>query len=148
MNGLAYLVKTSSVWPKSGIFEIMVVLNYDCWFVWRIVDNVQRSDLPIGDKLRWLLKFADQGEGKGREIGWRDLVDTLGLSRSQSDEWLTVVQSRNDEYVKKIIDKVFLVTTSFSRLIEISKADLFKRELIYNKWYGSRPAPDTNALKG
>lgn len=110
-----------------------------------IVDNVQRSDLPIGDKLRWLLKFADKREGKGRGIGWRDLVDTLGLSRSQSYEWLTVVQSRNDEYVKKIIDKVFLGTTSFSRLIEISKADSFERELIYNKWYGSRTEPDKNS---
>lgn len=109
-----------------------------------IIDNVQRADLPIADKLRWLLKFADQREGQGREVRWRDLVDTLGLSRSQAYEWLAVIQSRHDENVKKIIDKVLLGATSFSRLIEISKTEFSQRELMFNKWYGFRPVPDTS----
>lgn len=110
-----------------------------------IVDNVQRTELPIGDKLKWLLKFAEQREGKGGEIRWRDLVDTLGLSRSQAYEWLAVVQSRHNEYVKKIIEKVFLGTATFSRLLEIAKADSALRELMFNKWYGTRPVPDAPA---
>ena len=109
-----------------------------------IVDNVQRTELPIGDKLRWLLKFTEQRARNGKEIRWRDLVDTLGLSRSQAYEWLAVVQSRHDEYVKKLIEKVFLGTATFGRLLEIAKADFALREFMYNKWYGTRPASDVS----
>ena len=107
-----------------------------------IVDNVQRTELPISDKLRWLVKYADQKEGKGREVQWRDLVDTLGLSRSQAYEWLTVIQARNDPWIIKLTEKVLIGAAPFGRLAELAKADALDRERIFNTWYGARPAPD------
>lgn len=107
-----------------------------------MVDNVQRTELPIGDKLRWLVKYADQKEGKGRDVQWRDLVDTLGLSRSQAYEWLTVVQARDDAWVQQLIEKVLAGIAPFGRLTELAKAEPGAREALFNSWFASRPAPD------
>ncbi|WP_427551823.1 ParB N-terminal domain-containing protein (plasmid) [Methylomonas sp. MS20] len=103
-----------------------------------IIDNVQRDDLSIGDKLRWLMKFAAQQEEQGRAVRWRDLVDTLGLSRSQAYEWITVVQIRNDEHVQQVIQSVIKGNVSFAKLLEFVKADSQQREQLFKQWFGER----------
>ncbi|OAI18303.1 hypothetical protein A1507_09645 [Methylomonas koyamae] len=103
-----------------------------------IIDNVQRDDLSIGDKLRWLIKFSVHQEEKGKAVRWRDLVDTLGLSRSQAYEWLNVVQMRHDEYVKQVIQFVIEGNASFARLLEIAKADSELRDQLFRQWFGDR----------
>lgn len=108
-----------------------------------MVDNVQRTELPISDKLRWLVKFADRIEGRGREVHWRDLVDTMGLSRSQAYEWLTVVQARRDPWIMRLLERVMAGTAPFARLAELAKAPANDREALFEAWYGQRPAPDT-----
>jgi len=109
-----------------------------------IVDNVQRTELPISDKLNWLIRFADQLESNGRIVTWRDLVDTLGLSRSQAYEWLSVVQSRHDEFVKKVIEKVCFGSTTFARLLEIVRTESSDRPSTFKKWFEMRPEQDAN----
>ncbi|OAI21023.1 MULTISPECIES: ParB N-terminal domain-containing protein [Methylomonas] len=108
-----------------------------------IVDNVQRTDLPIGDKLRWLMKFSVQKEAQGRDVSWRDLVDTLGLSRSQAYEWITIVQSRNDEYVKDMIQRVISGQASLAKLLELTKADPSIRADLFNQWFMRKQIPRT-----
>ncbi|BBL60838.1 ParB N-terminal domain-containing protein [Methylomonas sp. OY6] len=103
-----------------------------------IIDNVQRDDLSIGDKLRWLIKFSAHQEEKGRAVRWRDLVDTLGLSRSQAYEWMNVVQTRNDEYVRQVIQFVIEGNASFARLLELAKADSHQRAHQFRLWFGER----------
>ncbi|MGZ6298565.1 MAG: hypothetical protein ACXWM2_04170 [Parachlamydiaceae bacterium] len=107
-----------------------------------VVDNVQRTELPIGDRIRWLLKFADKRVEQGADVHWRDLVETLGLSRSQAYEWLFIVQSRDDKFVQKVIEKLLVGDATFGRLLEMAKATQETREGLYNNWYGYRPAPD------
>ncbi len=107
-----------------------------------MVDNVQRTELPIADKLRWVVKYADKRQAAGRELGWRDLVDTLGLSRSQAYEWLAVVQARQDPWVRKLMEKVGEGEAPFSRLLQIARAEPNDREALFELWYGTRPAPD------
>lgn len=107
-----------------------------------MIDNMQRVDLTIGDKLRWLISFADRRESFGKKIKWRDLIDTLGVSRSQAYEWLAIVDSRKDAYVMEVIKKVISNLVSFSRLLEIVRADPELRKILHDKWFGDRPAPD------
>jgi hypothetical protein len=107
-----------------------------------MIDNVQRVDLPIGDKLRWVISFADRRESYGNKIIWRDLLDTLGVSRSQAYEWLSIVDSRKDVYVMEVIKKVISNLVSFSKLMEIVKADPESRKLLHDKWFGDRPVSD------
>ena len=108
-----------------------------------MADNVQRTELPIADKLRWVIKYADKKEGRGREVEWRDLVDTLGLNRSQAYEWVKVVKARQDEWVHKVIQMVLLGETSFKKLTAIAAAEIGEREEIYKAWFDKRPASDT-----
>ena len=110
-----------------------------------IADNVQRTDLPISDKLRWVVKFATQKEGKGLDIGWRDLVDTLGLSRSQAYEWLKVVNSRTDIWVEKIIEMVIVGKAPFKKLSDLAAAEVSERESLFKSWFEDRPASDRNS---
>ncbi|MEN8132945.1 MAG: hypothetical protein ABFS45_22765 [Pseudomonadota bacterium] len=107
-----------------------------------MADNVQRTELPIADKLRWLIKYADKMEGRGREVEWRDLVDTLGLSRSQAYEWVKVVKARKDKWVHKVVEMVLLSETSLKRLTEIAAAEAAHRESIFRAWFEKRPTPD------
>ena len=110
-----------------------------------IADNVQRTDLPISDKLRWVVKFATQKESKGLDIGWRDLVDTLGLSRSQAYEWLKVVNSRTDIWVEKVIEMVIAGKVPFKKLSDLAAAEESERESLFQSWFEDRPASDRNS---
>jgi len=107
-----------------------------------MIDNMQRVDLTIGDKLRWLISFADRRESYDKKLKWRDLIDTLGVSRSQAYEWLAIVDSRKDVYVMEVIKKVISNLVSFGKLLEIVKTDPELRKVLHDKWFGDRPVPD------
>ncbi len=107
-----------------------------------IMDNVQRTDLPVADKLRWLVKYADNEEGKGRTIEWRELVEVLALSRTQSYKWLRIVNNRKDPWVNAVIEMVLAEKTAFNRLKEIASAEEEDRESIYKEWFGKRTPAD------
>jgi hypothetical protein len=107
-----------------------------------MIDNSQRSELPVTDRLRWALKYADKKESMGLEVKWRDMADTLGLNRSQAYQWQKVVSSRTDEWVAKIIARVLNDSEPFQRLSEIAAAEPGDRGAIYRSWFESRPTPD------
>jgi hypothetical protein len=107
-----------------------------------MADNVQRTELPISDKLRWVIRFADMVETRGREIDWRDLVDTLGLNRSQAYQWVKIVKARDDIWVRKVIEKVLMGETPLNKLTEIAVAEPAHRESMYRMWFDKRPTSD------
>lgn len=109
-----------------------------------ILDNVQRADLSIADKLRWAINHSNELEKHDKSLRWRDLVSILALSRSQSYEWLSIIQNRKDYYVSLLIEKVINEQATFGRLLELSKADVETRKKLFNTWYGDRPVPDSN----
>jgi len=107
-----------------------------------MIDNSHRTDLPVTDRLRWALKYADKKESRGLEIKWRDMSDTLGLNRSQAYQWQKVVSSRNDEWVEKVITKVLNSSAPFQKLSDIAAADPSDREALYRIWFEERPTSD------
>jgi hypothetical protein len=107
-----------------------------------MADNVQRTELPIADKLRWVIRFADMVETRGREIDWRDLVDTLGLNRSQAYQWVKIVKARDDIWVRKVIEKVLTGETPLNKLTEIAAVEPVHRESMYRMWFDKRPTSD------
>lgn len=108
-----------------------------------VADNTQRSDLSISDRLRWAVKFADKLHKNKHDLTWRDLADTLALSRSQAFEWKRVVDTRDDRFVKKAIALVIEDTISFKQLLELASAPSAEREGIFNSWFRKSPAPDS-----
>ncbi len=107
-----------------------------------MMDNAQRSELPIKDKLRWALKYALIKEENKLDVGWRDLVDILGLNRSQAYQWLKVIQERGDKWVAKVIPLVLDESVVFKRLSDIAAADAQDREALYKSWFEKRPTSD------
>lgn len=107
-----------------------------------MIDNSQRSELPVTDRLRWALKYAELKESKGINVIWRDMADTLGLNRTQAYQWLRVIDTRSDPWVKKVVDKVLNHNQPFQKLADIAAADQTDREALYQDWYDNRPVPD------
>ncbi len=107
-----------------------------------MIDNSQRSELPVTDRLRWALKYADKKERMGLEVKWRDMADTLGLNRSQAYQWQKVVSSRTDEWVAKVATRVMNSSEPFQRLSEIAAAEPGDREALYRNWFEGRPTSD------
>jgi len=108
-----------------------------------IIDNTQRINLPTSDKLRWALDYADDIESTGEEVDHIDLVDSLGLSRSQGFEWLRVIKTRKDRWVAKVVDMALINKATFKQLQDISSADADKREDLYESWFGISPSTDS-----
>ena len=107
-----------------------------------MIDNSHRTDLPVTDRLRWALKYADKKESQGLEIKWRDMADTLGLNRSQAYQWQKVMSSRTDEWVKKVIAKVLNNEVPFQKLSEIAATNSNDRRGLYRSWFEARPTSD------
>jgi hypothetical protein len=108
-----------------------------------VTDNVQRAELPIPDKLRWVLKFADLKEGRGGRVGWRDLIETLGLSRSQAFQWLNIVKYRTDVWVQKVIAMVLQGRAPLRKLTDIAAVGEEEREALYKSWFNESPTSDS-----
>lgn len=111
-----------------------------------MADNSQRKDVPVADKLSWLLRFNDRKESLGQALTWNELVDTMGLNRSQAFKWLKVVKTREDVWVAKVIALVLADKTSFNKLIDIADAPESEREELFNQWFGQRK-PNTKIAK-
>jgi hypothetical protein len=107
-----------------------------------MVDNVQHAELPVSDKLNWLIRFANMKEERGRRVEWRDLVDTMGLSRSQSYALLKVVETRQDPWVQKVLEKVRNEQCALKHLTAISAAEEADREGMYKALFEARPTSD------
>ena len=107
-----------------------------------MIDNSQRTELPVTDRLRWALKYAEKKESRGLEVKWRDMSDTLGLNRSQAYQWQKVVSSRSDEWVAKVITRVMNSSAPFQKLSEIAAADPGDRKALYRSWFEERPTSD------
>lgn len=107
-----------------------------------MADNAHRKDLPIPDKLSWSIRYADKKNEAGQEVEFRELVATLGLSRSRAFAWLKVLKARHDKWVSLVIDKVLQNKIDFKKLETISDAEATEREALYKEWFES-PAQDS-----
>ncbi len=107
-----------------------------------MIDNSQRAELPVTDRLRWALKYAEMKEDSGHEVKWRDMSDTLGLNRSQAYQWQKVVNARNDEWVGKVAHKVLNSSFAFQKLSEIAAAEPADRKELYLSWTKKSPTSD------
>lgn len=108
-----------------------------------VADNTQRSDLSISDRLSWAVKFANKLHERGQVISWRDLSDTLALSRSQAFEWKKIIDSRSDHFVSKAISLVIDGTINFKRLNDLASAPAGTRKAMFDSWFKKSPAPDS-----
>ncbi len=101
-----------------------------------MADNSQRKSIPVADKLSWLLRFNDRKESLGQTLTWNELVDTMGLNRSQAFKWLKVIKARSDVWVGKVIELVLAEKTSLNKLTDIAEAAEADREELFNRWFG------------
>lgn len=113
-----------------------------------MTDNVQRSEVPIPDRLRWIVKYADKVEARGRELTWQDMSDTLGVTRSRAFDWLKVVKNRNDKWVRKVIVLVSEGTVSFKKLTEIVSTEPQDRQKLFESWYVRKPKKERRVSLG
>ncbi|MFK5948246.1 MAG: hypothetical protein QM500_05710 [Methylococcales bacterium] len=108
-----------------------------------VADNTQRSDLSIGDRLRWAVKFANMLHDLKHELTWRDLADTLALNRSQAFEWKKVIDNRDDQYIKKTIDLVIQELISFKQLTELAAESVKNRKAMFDSWFKKKTKSDS-----
>ena len=107
-----------------------------------MADNAHRKDLPIKDKLVWLVRFSDIKESMGGVVQWRDLIDTIDLKRSQAYEWVKVAHNRKNTWIEKTIHHVIQEELPLNKLIELASIDEKEREALYKSWFKKRPTSD------
>ena len=111
-----------------------------------MTDNSQRKEVSVADKLSWLIRFSKRKESLGQVLAWNDLVDTMGLNRSQAFKWLKVVKSSDDIWVGKVIQLVLAEKTSFNKLADIADTPEVDRENLFNSWFGKKSKKQTVSL--
>jgi len=112
-----------------------------------MADNTQREDLPITDKLKWAISFAELCEGQGRGYTWQDLADALGLTRSPAFDWKKLLLERSDQWVEKAIGKVLQGKMAIKKAFQIAAANPEKRESKYVELTGSPPEDSSGEVR-
>jgi len=107
-----------------------------------MTDNANREDLSIPDRLRWAIRFDDKKQKRNHQIEHRELIATLGLSRSRAFAWLKVLNERSDKWVSLVIEKVCNNKANFKKLEQLAEANPEDRESLYKAWFES-PAQDS-----
>ena len=100
-----------------------------------IVDNVQREDLPMGDRVQWLMTYVEHKKEVNPRavVTWREISDSIGVSRSQAYQWLAILHARDDVTVQKVIQDVIAGKTHLARAVDIAKSDPDERVAIYEQ---------------
>lgn len=108
-----------------------------------MADNMQRKGLPIGDRLKWAVNFANIMDELGEVLSWKDLASTLALNRSQAFEWKKIIDNRQDTYIRRAIELVSNETLTLNQLVELAGQSAKKRKALLDSWLNKSPAPDS-----
>jgi len=110
-----------------------------------LIDNTQRVQLSMQDKMRAALVLAKGVEAKGEDIKHTMLIDALGVSRAQAFYWQKVMKNRDAKWVKETLDMLMKGKASFTQLRKMAEASPGDRKALFEKWFKS-PSVDSGKV--
>lgn len=124
---------TLKVYPKKPSALILEKIG--------MASNALREEISLENKLAWVIRHADDAEEAGEPLTGHGLAQVLGMKKSQSFEWMSIIRSRKDPWVAKTIAKTEQKTAKFNQLIKVAKAEKSERRSVFDKLFNS-PVPD------